>query len=452
MWVNRTYSTSGGHTLFEDSSDYETSTTGFGLFPDDPTCNGILAGLHGDVGYSSNCYSQPSSGAWHHLAVVYDKSQPENSQVAFYVDGDLQTPTRNQAASTNTNTFGNNPIYLFSRGGMQEFTAGIMDDLQLYSRALSASEIQQIYSLGAVAMAGASVSPASLSFISQGLGITSGPQVVTLSNPGSATLSNLSIAASGDFAEKDNCGSSLAAGTSCTINVTFTPTAGGSRTATLTISDSATDSPQTVSLTGISQEPFATLTTSPSPLDFGAQPGGTTTAGQVATLSNTGAAALNIAGIAFTGANATDFAVAADTCGGTLAANAGCLIVVLFTPAAAGSRSGTLVVTDNSNNLAGSTQTAPLTGTGLHDVVLNWEPSPTAAVSGYDIFRGTISKGESTTPIATGVAAGCATLASCTYVDTAVVAGTTYYYYVTAVASNGTTQSAPSNEASANVP
>jgi len=93
-----------------------------------------------------------------------------------------------------------------------------------------------------------------------------------------------------------------------------------------------------------------------------------------------------------------------------------------------------------------------LTGTGLHDVDLNWEPSPTAAVSGYDIFRGTISKGESTTPIATGVAAGCATLASCTYVDTAVVAGTTYYYYVTAVASNGTTQSAPSNEASANVP
>ena len=364
MWVNRTYSTSGGHTLFEGTSNFDNSTTGFGLFPDDSSCSGIKAGVQGDIGYNINCYSQPSSGAWHHLAVVYDKSLPGSNEVALYLDGALQTPTESQATSTNTNTFGNDPIYLFSRGGTEQFTTGTMDDLQLYNRALSASEIQQIYSLGAVAMAGASVSPASLSFTSQALGTTSEPQAVTLSNPGSAALEITSIATNGDFAETNNCGSNLAAGTSCTINVTFTPTAAGGRTATLTIRDTATDSPQTVVLTGTGPGPLATLIP---PLDFGSQRIGKTTAGQVVILSNSGTATLNIASIGVTGTNATDFAVSANTCGRTLPANASCLIIVTFTPAVIGSRSATLMVTDDS--MAGSTQTVDLTGTGAVPIV-----------------------------------------------------------------------------------
>ena len=146
MWVNRTYNTTAGDALLEDSPNFNSSTTGFGLFPDDPTCKGILAGVHGNVGYSLNCYAQPSSGVWHHLAVVYDKSQTSGNVVKFYIDAVLQTPTQNYLTSTNTNNFGANQIYLFSRGGTQEFSAGMMDDLQLYDRALAASEIQTIYS------------------------------------------------------------------------------------------------------------------------------------------------------------------------------------------------------------------------------------------------------------------------------------------------------------------
>ena len=145
MWLKRTYTTSGGHTLLEASSNYNNSTTGFGLFPDDSSCHGIQASVHGNVGYSVNCYSQPSSGVWHHLAVVYDKSQSGGNVVAVYIDGVLQTATQNLNTTTNTNDFGANPIYLFSRGGTQEFSAGSMDDLRLYNHALSASEIQQIY-------------------------------------------------------------------------------------------------------------------------------------------------------------------------------------------------------------------------------------------------------------------------------------------------------------------
>jgi hypothetical protein len=94
------------------------------------------------------------------------------------------------------------------------------------------------------------LSPSSLTFSNQAVGTTSGPQVVTLTNTGSATLTISSIAANGDFAPISACTASLGAGSACTVSVAFTPTAGGTRTGTLTFTDSASGSPQTVSLTG----------------------------------------------------------------------------------------------------------------------------------------------------------------------------------------------------------
>jgi hypothetical protein len=147
MWLNRTYSKNGGHTLLEDSTNFNATTTGFGLFPDDSgTCGGgIMVGLNGNAGYNIRCFAQPSSGAWHHLAAIYDKTQPGNGQISLYIDGVLQTPLSSPASAQNTNAFGNNPLFLFSRGGTQEFNAGLMDELRVYSRALSATEIQQLY-------------------------------------------------------------------------------------------------------------------------------------------------------------------------------------------------------------------------------------------------------------------------------------------------------------------
>jgi Abnormal spindle-like microcephaly-assoc'd, ASPM-SPD-2-Hydin len=77
---------------------------------------------------------------------------------------------------------------------------------------------------------------------------------VTLSNAGNAALSITTISTSGDFAQTNKCGTSLAAGGSCQISVTFTPTAGGSRTGTLTVADGASGSPQVVTLTGTGQD------------------------------------------------------------------------------------------------------------------------------------------------------------------------------------------------------
>jgi len=99
-------------------------------------------------------------------------------------------------------------------------------------------------------MPAVSLSPKGLEFGTQKVGTTSASQVVTLTNTGVVPLSIEGIATSGDFAQRNDCGGSLAAGTSCTISVTFAPTAGGDQAGALTISDDAADSPQLVSLKG----------------------------------------------------------------------------------------------------------------------------------------------------------------------------------------------------------
>ena len=144
LWVNRAFSMTGGRTLFEATSDFTQSITGFGFFPDDTTCNGIQAAINGDIGETANCYAQPSSEVWHHIAIVYDKTQTGGDQVAFYVDGVFQNPTRSLFASNNSNYFGNNPIYLFSRGGMTMFDSGAIDDFRIYNSALSPAQISKI--------------------------------------------------------------------------------------------------------------------------------------------------------------------------------------------------------------------------------------------------------------------------------------------------------------------
>jgi hypothetical protein len=323
---------------------------------------------------------------------------------------------------------------------------------------------QAVTLIGFGTSATAGLSATVLTFGSQSVGSASAAQIVTLTNGGNTALSITSIqmtgANPGDFGQTNNCGSSVAAPGTCTINVTFTPTTNGSRTATLTITDNASGSPQTVSLTGTGTGPFAALL--PSSFAFANQPAATPSTAASFTLTNTGNATLNIASIGFTGTNPGDFSQNT-TCGTTLAAITSCRITVTFMPTdfnCSGSppsgvyctvtRNSALVITDNNNNVPGSTQTAPLTGTTSHDVILTWTASPTSGILGYDIFRGTTSGGE--TGYATNVATGCAAGTTCTYVDTAVVTGKTYYYYVTAVASDGITQSAPSNEASAQVP
>src|SRR5207247_1997959 len=148
---------------------------------------------------------------------------------------------------------------------------------------------------------------------------------------------------------------SLAAGASCTINVTFSPSVASSEAATLTVTDSDAGSPQTASLTGTGVTGTAAL--SPTSLTFSSQNVGTTSAAQTVTLTNSGGAALSISSIAVPGTNSADFGTRR-SCGRSLAAGSSCTINVTFSPSASGTQAATLTVTDSEG---GSPQTASLT-------------------------------------------------------------------------------------------
>jgi fibronectin type 3 domain-containing protein len=87
-----------------------------------------------------------------------------------------------------------------------------------------------------------------------------------------------------------------------------------------------------------------------------------------------------------------------------------------------------------------------LSGAGVHDVALSWSGSTSTDVVGYNVYRGTSSGGESTTPL------NATPITGTDYSDVNVTAGTEYYYVITAVTGDGSTQSTDSPEATATVP
>ncbi len=200
--------------------------------------------------------------------------------------------------------------------------------------------------------------PPKLSFADQASGTTSADQAVTLANFGNAALNIAGISVSGDFAQTNDCGTSLAAGgAKCTVKVTFSPKDTGARSGQLTVTDNAASSPHIVSLSGTGVQPAPAASLSPTSLTFPDQTFGATSAAQTVTLTNTGTAPLSITSINISG----DFAQT-NSCPASLAVGAKCVILVTFTPAATGSRTGALSVADNAS---GSPHNVNLKGNGV---------------------------------------------------------------------------------------
>ena len=289
------------------------------------------------------------------------------------------------------------------------------------------------------------LSPGSVSFGSQPCDKSSGVRSVTLTNSGTAdaTIASVSVTGTdaGSFLQANNCGTSMQAGASCTIDITFAPSASGSHAALLTVTDKAGGSPHTVSLSGAATTAAAAVSLSPTGLAFGSQPIPITGAAQTITLTNTGGTTLNITSLTVAGANASDY-TQTGTCGSSIAAGANCTIAVMFTPSATGTRTAALSIADNAT---GSPQTVSLSGSGSHDVILAWPASATSGVIGYNVYRGTTPGGEGSTPMNSTPTSGT------TYADQSAAPGATYYYSVTAIASDGIS-SVDSNQAVATVP
>ena len=157
-----------------------------------------------------------------------------------------------------------------------------------------------------------------------------------------------------------NCGGSLAAGKSCSISVTFTPTVGGSRSGTLAVTDNAAGSPQTAALSGTG---LNALTVSPASLSFGKVAVGITTTAKTVTVTNNQSVSAGL-NESRTGTNPGDFTISAagTTCGAILGAKASCLYSITFTPSATGSRNAILSISDSPD--PSSPYSVTLGGTG----------------------------------------------------------------------------------------
>jgi hypothetical protein len=118
----------------------------------------------------------------------------------------------------------------------------------------NASVGQQVLNVSGVGILPVTFSHTTLTFSAQSVGTTSAPQSVTVTNNLTTTLSNIAMAASGDFLLANNtCSTTLAANSQCSFTVTFTPSQVGSITGGVTITDSAFTSPQAISLSGTGQ-------------------------------------------------------------------------------------------------------------------------------------------------------------------------------------------------------
>jgi hypothetical protein len=204
----------------------------------------------------------------------------------------------------------------------------------------------------------AKLSAASLAFGSVAENTASPVKTLTFFNNESAALAVSTITTgNADFTQTNTCGTSVAAKSHCTITVTFTPSVLGVETGTLSVTDAASNSPQTASLSGTGVLPAAV---SPTSLTFATETVGTASAAKTVTLISNLATAMAIGSFTFTGADPGDFAQT-NTCGTSLAAKGHCTIAVTFKPTATGSRTATLNVNDSAGN---SPQTVALTGTG----------------------------------------------------------------------------------------
>jgi hypothetical protein len=204
------------------------------------------------------------------------------------------------------------------------------------------------------------VAPASYTFpTAQNVGSTSAATTITVSNTGTAAASGVSIANSNaaEFPTTNTCSATLAIGASCTISAAFSPSAAGSRSATLTVNSSA--GAKTVALAGTGSVVAAGALSMPAPYAFAAQTVGSPSAPHSFTLTNTGGSAVTISSVA--SSNAAEFPVSGSTCTGSVGAGASCSFSVTFTPSTAGARSTGITVTSTGT---GSPQSIAVTGTG----------------------------------------------------------------------------------------
>jgi Abnormal spindle-like microcephaly-assoc'd, ASPM-SPD-2-Hydin/Protein of unknown function (DUF1573) len=225
---------------------------------------------------------------------------------------------------------------------------------------------------GATATAQLTASPSSLSFGNVNVGASSSLGI-TLTNSGNSSVTIASVNASGAGYSTSGvaANTTLTPGQTATLNVAFAPSAPGSVSGSVSVASNATNSPATISLSGMGATPTAQLTASPSSLTFGNVNVGLSSSLGI-TLTNSGNSNLTISGVTTSGGPYTASGVAANT---SLTPGQTATLNVTFAPAAAGSITGSVSVASNASN---SPATISLNGSG----VTQTSGAPTCGLSG----------------------------------------------------------------------
>ena len=190
---------------------------------------------------------------------------------------------------------------------------------------------------------GLSFSSTVLNWNPTAVGVAGDSQSILVRNEGHTAIEIGKIEASGDFSQQNNCSQQLAEHQSCTVNVRFQPSAAGKRAGTILIHDSDAVELQQVFLTGVG----SALDLSPAKMDFGDRVAGSTSAPRTVTVTNHGAAKVEIAAVNVSG----DFVVPGKTCGETIAAGQTCRLKISFSPTASGARTGVLSIATSAGNV-----------------------------------------------------------------------------------------------------
>lgn len=239
----------------------------------------------------------------------------------------------------------------------------------------------------------AALFPAAVDFGSITVGQFSNSKLASLTNTGDQALSVNAISIAGanpvDFFATPSCSvpTVLGANATCSVSVVFSPTAPGTRQASLTARDNAPGNPQSIVLSGSGVSPVAAVTLMPGSLSFATTALGSSSLVENITVTSSGGAPLHISSVLPSGANPADFQVNS-TCSGAFPSGSACNIAVTFSPVGAGQRTAILILSDDAPN---SPQSVQLSGTGA-------APPPGTAVlklTPNSIFFGTVTQGAS---------------------------------------------------------
>jgi len=199
-----------------------------------------------------------------------------------------------------------------------------------------------------------SIAPKLISFPNQATGASSLPLTVTINNNQTAVLNISNIQISSPFTQTNNCGSSLSAGQSCSLSITFSPTSVKYYSSSLTITDDAANSPQAILLTGSAVMP---VVFSPTHVAFSNQAVASSSSSSQVTLVNNQSVALNISSIQTSAPYAQS-----NNCGLHLAAGQSCALGITFSPTAVKYYASSVTIADDA---PGSPQTVALSGNGI---------------------------------------------------------------------------------------